>query len=260
MYKIYYDAKRNAEPINYINPYYLEKLEKFGIDYDQLYEDEGINQIKESLLNDLNRLTRCLEIYLSKSIENTGIKYKLNHIDGLRIDHVLSFNYTHTFERVYGEYKRIQYDYIHGEAKEFGDIEECNLILGIDEYLDDLQRDKDTQFIELKKFYQRIYKRTGCNYVDWIDEVEKSSRVSSIGYDSLNQVYIIGHSLDITDGDVIRGLITMPNTRTIIYYHNKEALGRYISNLVRILGENQLIAMSYGKNAKVIFKEQNELF
>ena len=96
--------------------------------------------------------------------------------------------------------------------------------------------------------------------MDWIDEVEKSSRVSSIGYDSLNQVYIIGHSLDITDGDVIRGLITMPNTRTIIYYHNKEALGRYISNLVRILGENQLIAMSYGKNAKVIFKEQNELF
>ena len=69
------------------------------------------------------------------------------------------------------------------------------MVLGIDEYLDESRKNKKTEFIQFKKYYQRIHKRTDCEYVYWFDKnksVEKSKK-----YD--NEVYIFGHSLDITD-------------------------------------------------------------
>lgn len=71
-----------------------------------------------------------------------------------------------------------------------------------------------------------------------------------------NNVYIIGHSLDITDGDILKALINMPNTKTTIFYHTKEAFGKQISNLVKILGEDELISKVHGSDASIIFREQ----
>lgn len=34
----------------------------------------------------------------------------------LNPDHVLSFNYSDTYEKIYGKEKKIKYDYIHGKA------------------------------------------------------------------------------------------------------------------------------------------------
>ena len=39
-----------------------------------------------------------------------------------------------------------------------------NMVLGIDEYLEGDARDKDLEFIEFKKFFQRIHKETGGLY------------------------------------------------------------------------------------------------
>ena len=44
------------------------------------------------------------------------------------------------------------------------DVNSCNLVLGIDEYLSGEAKDKDNEFIQFKKFFQRIYKGTGCLY------------------------------------------------------------------------------------------------
>ena len=73
-----------------------------------------------------------------------------------------------------------------------------------------------------------------------------------------NNIYIWGHSLDITDGDILSSLINMPNTKTTIFYHNQEALGNQIGNLVKVLGENELISMVHGENARIVFKEQQK--
>ena len=73
-----------------------------------------------------------------------------------------------------------------------------------------------------------------------------------------NKVYILGHSLDVTDGDIIANLINMPNTQTIIYHHNQEAFEKQVCNLVKILGENELIAKVYGHNASIIFEKQKD--
>ena len=96
----------------------------------------------------------------------------ISEINELKIDHVLYFNYTNTFEKKYGIGKSIEYNFIHGEAKESNTIESNNMVLGIDEYLPEDRKDKETYFIGFKKYYQRILKSTGCDYVDWIDSIK----------------------------------------------------------------------------------------
>lgn len=88
---------------------------------------------------------------------------------------MLSFNYTNTYERLYLDKQQIQnsIDYIHGKAKLFNTVENNNMVLGIDEYLTDERKDRETEFIAFKKFYQRIYKETGCKYKDWVETIRE---------------------------------------------------------------------------------------
>ena len=59
------------------------------------------------------------------------------HIRKLNINKILSFNYTNTFECLYGShFTDITYDYIHAKAEVDHDLNSCNLVLGINEYLD----------------------------------------------------------------------------------------------------------------------------
>ena len=126
-----------------------------------------ISELKKRLLDDLNKATRALEIYLSYYVEDEQLRHgmgtiaRLDVVSSLKIDRVLSFNYTDTYERLYGiPDSNIQYDYIHGKAKKGLNAYTCNLVLGIDEYLDLEDRDIRNDYIEFKKFYQRIFKRT----------------------------------------------------------------------------------------------------
>lgn len=219
--------------------------------------EDAIEYRKARLLTDLNRLTRCLEIYLDHYVENVALKVKLPDIDKLDVQCVLSFNYTHTYNRLYpvDGGKTIRYDYIHGEVNPDSSLEDCNLILGIDEYLNGCAKDGDNEFIQFKKFYQRIYKKTGCEYIDW----ERSMAQVPSNYGRfVHNIYILGHSLDITDKDILASLINTKNAKTTIFYHSQEALGNQISNLVKILGEDALISKVHGANASIVFQKQQE--
>ena len=56
------------------------------------------------------------------------------------------------------------------------------MVLGIDEYLDDDRKNRDTDFIAFKKFYQRIYKETGCKYKDWVTEIHSNAQIRNLNY------------------------------------------------------------------------------
>ena len=43
--------------------------------------------------------------------------------------------------------KKISYDYIHGKADINKNFKTCNMVLGIDEYLDDSRKDKDLELL-----------------------------------------------------------------------------------------------------------------
>lgn len=75
----------------------------------------------------------------------------------------------------------------------------------------------------------------------------------------IHNLYIFGHSLDETDKDILRDLILNDNVRTIIFYHRKEELGRNITNLVKVIGQDELIRRTGGSTRTIEFKLQQDM-
>ena len=124
------------------------------------------DDIKKELLTNLKKLTRALEIYMKYWVDDAMILNMNPDIARIHPDKIISFNYTHTFERVY---KKSSYDteycYIHGEAKE-NSIDNNNMVLGIDDDLDD--KKEDGYLLEYKKYFQRLNLNTDISYKKWI--------------------------------------------------------------------------------------------
>lgn len=254
-----------------LNDYHESRLRCF---YTRAFGYFSLNickEIKDKMLTDLKKLTRALEIYLSDYVDNLSVDIRLPDIAGLKIDKVLSFNYTNTYERLYGkENPNIEYDYIHGKADINHYIDNCDMVLGIDEYLTGEEKNSNTEFIQFKKFFQRIYKKTGAEYVDWLKEYEANNigPGTTLDAEDLN-VYIFGHSLDVTDRDILRKFILSEverryrrdrvKTQTTIYHFNQNALGNQIANLVKVIGQDNLISMVHGSDARIILQQQQNI-
>lgn len=242
----------------------------------------------------LDRLIRALEIYIAIFVGEVTILRKSPDIEKLNPDHVLSFNYSDTFERVYGKGKKIKYDYIHGKADINKNVASSNLVLGIDEYLDQNKKDKELEFLSFKKIYQRIYKSSGNAYLDWVDEIKdgftdylkkesdayagivealkdgsftKYPFSQSVYTDSLSMncpkhtLYIFGHSLDVTDRDILKLFICNDNVQTKIFYYrenedDKIVLGKLIRNLIQIMGQDELVRRTGGSHKTIEFLPQ----
>lgn len=241
--------------------------------------------IIEKLENDLNRLILALEIYLYDYVENIEIKQKSPDISDIitglsqnDILKIISFNYTHTCEKLYQKKTIIKgdktnYDYLHGETLK----SENNMVLGIDEYLPPDKENKEIEFIAFKKYFQRIFKGTGCKYRDWVDiilsrrEKEKNIRQQKninenepIPYnyftnDYRHMLYIFGHSLDMTDKDVLKDLILNDNVKTTIFYLDSDDLKHKIANLVKVIHQDELIRRTGGSTKTIEFRLQKDM-
>lgn len=127
-------------------------------------------EIRDKMYEDLTKLIRALEIYLTDYVgkmecniispDIKDIAYNIIETQegtkGILYSNVLCFNYTNTYERIYVEKSKLgnSIDYIHGKANADSTIVSNNMVLGIDEYLLDDRKNKDIEFIAFKKFYQ----------------------------------------------------------------------------------------------------------
>jgi len=219
-----------------------------------LGETGFIKQMK----NELDIFIRVLEFYLLM-VEYIAEPKKLELIKSLKITHLLSFNYTAVFNIFYSETVDSEdpvdkimdnTEYIHGEIG-------ChNLVLGTEETLEkEDDANKELSCIQFKKYFQRIYKKTGLKYKDWLRELSYNK-----GRGKKHNVFIVGHSLDITDKDVLNYIITHENVgETTIYYHDEDAHARYIANLVKVIGKDEVIKRTGTGTAgtgNIIFKKQ----
>lgn len=245
------------------------------------------NEIRDTLQEDLDKLIRALEIYLVDYIEKKEIKNKINEIENLKPDHILSFNYTKTYQKIYdsGYFKDDKYDYVHGKTDIAHNVKTNNMVLGIDEYLDNDKKANEVEFIYFKKYYQRILKETGSKYLDWIAEITKEN---SCYYEKINRlkeykdkaksytkidsaksnleavlrkcpkhhVYIFGHSLDVTDKDILKAFICCDHVFTTIYYYDDATHDRQIINLVKVIGPDELIKRTGGSSKTIEFIKQ----
>ena len=75
----------------------------------------------------------------------------------------------------------------------------------------------------------------------------------------IHYLYIFGHSLDVTDRDILRDLILNDNVYTTIFYLNKDVMGQQIANLVKVIGQDELIRRTGGSTKTIEFKLQQDM-
>ena len=126
------------------------------------------------------------------------------------------------------------------------------MVLGIDEYWGIDDRDTRTNFTIFKKFAQRIQKHTGIENYKYLSEInrfyEKNKQRWTGNVDmntthpvGVSYVYIFGHSLDITDKDILSGFIGADSTSVIVYCYDKGVEGELIASTIRLIGEEPLL-------------------
>ena len=256
---------------------------------DDLRDIPPLEHFATTLDWELCRFIRALEIYIAGFVQEISVERKSPDIEQLQPDRVLSFNYSNTYERVYGAGRDIVYDYIHGKADLNSNAKTSQLVLGIQEYLSDDRKDQDLLFLPFKKYFQRIYKSTDNAYLSWAHQFQEEETryrrnvqsflagesvpqpkapgrphyftdLASIPH-TTHELYVFGHSLDVTDGDVLRRLICNDNVQTTIFYQHKDAddkssLAKKIRNLVRVIGQDELIRRTGGPSQTIRFLPQ----
>lgn len=224
------------------------------------------------------------------------MKYPFEYVDGSiedKISYIISFNYTNTYEQIYFKDENIEnyIHYIHGKADIIHEMEDNNMVLGIDEFLPNDRKDKDIEFIAFKKFYQRICKETGSKYKEWVDEIQsdfqiyndaenncmemlkcalreddmekalkwqKSAHENNTKKMKKHNLYIFGHSLDVTDKDILKELILNDNVDTTIFFRNQEQKEQQVANLVKVIGPDELIRRTGGSTKTIAFEQQRK--
>lgn len=88
--------------------------------------------------------------------------------------------------------------------------------------------------------------------------------------DHRHNLYIFGHSLDISDRDILREFILHDNVDTTIFYYEKidengvsdngrTELGKKIANLVKVIGQEELIKRTGGSTKTIDFRLQQNI-
>lgn len=214
--------------------------------------DSSWEQIGDAEKHYFDNVNELKQIRIELSNNYNRLMSEIRPVDYLsigRFTYVLSFNYTDTYERLYGD-SQTKYCYIHGKAQE--NKERTNLILGIDDNLPDGKESSNFRCVRFKKYYQRILFKTGSEYKDWLALGPKQ-------LSSTNYVHIVGHSLDRTDHDVLYEFFSDKRFRIIVYYYSQKDFEDKIQNVIRLLaykggnGRDELIRRVHGQQWTIKF-------
>ncbi len=216
--------------------------------------DIRYQELRDKLLGDLNSFIRGFETYLREYVEIISVKptkniqYLIDRLRTCQEPFVLSFNYTTTFERfLKSEGIKAEFCYVHGKI---GDGKTKNkMVLGIDEYLGDEGIKNLIGYAPFRKYFQRIFKATDSNYMDWLDNISEGVTLDRM-------LYIFGHSIGITDKDIISSFVLSNDMRTVLFYHDEEAFSNQVANLTAIIGMNEMIKRTGGKAHTLEFCKQ----
>lgn len=223
--------------------------------------DKTYAVLKELLVDGLKNTRLGLQKYLHDFVEKieprvtSGVKTLCGEL--ARADHryVLSFNYTHTFGTLFSKLHAAEnpgtsYCYLHGEAGD--DPTVCDMVLGINEEKAGKAVTEHLDFIEFRKYFQRIYNGNDTSYLSWCDELHDLA-----GAGAELRMFVYGHSLAQTDKDVLRRFILADGMRVTSYYYNRSAFAQQIANMVALISSDELVARTGGPDQRIQFKPQS---
>lgn len=212
---------------------------KYLISYPYDPDSKYINSqiIISDLFNSLKDFAEILKqyfiVFVDKSLEKLKEQdlIQKNMIEQHNWKHVISFNYTKTYEKLYSP---ANVHHIHG-------VLDKNIILGVNSDEWDTAG-ANNPFISFKKYYQRVVQQTDVSYYNLIQEIRAKDKKTAV-----NSLIVIGHSLDSTDKDLITEIFSECDKITICY-HNQTALNDYYANLINIYGKTDFDKLRIEKN------------
>ena len=193
-------------------------------------------KIISKLSEELDCLTKALKLYLQCFVDNALIEIQSNSLSKCQaidyINQAISFNYTNTYEKCY-----LSNDifHLHGNLNK-------KIILGINPDDSDNIETVDTSFVQFKKYFQRTDFETDNSYNRWISNLDE--------YDYCI-LTVMGHSLDVTDKDILIPLFRKMSEITILY-HSTSAKKDYIRNLIKIFGMDEFERLRKQKSLKFL--------
>lgn len=210
------------------------------------WNESQFNAVHATLCKCIEDFSKALELYIAIFVNDTTILGISPDIIDFSANKILSFNYSNTYERVYGGLRwNEDIEYIHGKAN-IDSMDYSRIILGITTENDV----SGSEYVEFEKYYQRITKRTGSNYKKWLQ--------TRVAEDKKIEVMFFGHSLDSSDSDIIKDLICDEKTEIKIVYHSQKSYQQIVANLIDIVGKTQLIAYVSGRKPKITFVLQKD--
>lgn len=209
-----------------------------------LYNKTDVEKIKygnikrkliEELKIDLNKLIEALKIYMEEFVEKINTPYYSEQIKNLNDINLLTFNYTNTYSYIYENVNTIHY--VHGS------LEDNNIVLGASG--EDFE---NLDYVYFQKYFQRIQKKTGALYKKWIGKAKESYTDREI------HVYIMGHSLGMTDKDILADFFyNNKNVSDItIFYHNQLAYEQLVISLIAMFGKEYIIEQTGKEKIKFV--------
>ena len=250
---------------NFTSKFFIATIfyESFSVyNWNNLERRVAISELNEKFIYHLELLTALLEIYLSyrdyvdfEINKISPVETALNAIDNISESSVISFNYTHTPNKLYN-ISLEKTHFIHGEIDLNRHKSEINtMVFGIE----DKEIDVNNSLIPYQKYYQRIVKETGSKYEDFF----KPRRAEGLygGFIKKN-IILFGHSVDPLDKEIFQNCFTLTSQkiyeyRFIFTYYNESAKRSIIKNLAIILGKDKLVELTGNKN--VIFVKSDDV-
>ena len=229
--------------------------------WDKLERELAISELNNLFINHLDLLTELLEIYLSyrdyvdfEINKISPVETALNAIDNISESSVISFNYTHTPNKLYN-ISLEKTHFIHGEIDLNRSKSEINtMVFGIE----DKRNEVNSDLIPYQKYYQRVVKETGNLYEKFFIYTKLSDWSAAVS----KNIIVFGHSVDPLDKEIFEKCFEIAylkryNYRFIFTYYNESAKRSIIKNLAIILGKDKLVELTGNRN--VVFIKSDDV-
>lgn len=152
---------------------------------------------------------------------------------------LLNFNYT--YKSVYGN--------ANSNHQVHGSLANDDIVLGVSD-----NAFNNLDYVYFQKYFQRIQKKTGAYYKTWIPKEFTTLEDTTI------KVYIMGHSLGMTDKEILKDFFLEKYVSEItIFYHSQYAYEQLVISLIEMFGKDFVIEQTGSERIKFVKLKSEEV-